>query len=204
MFYKIGEPHGLPHDPFKSCIVPRPIGWISSLSEKGVVNLAPFSFFNGVCSDPPMVMLGINGVKPEGGDKDTLANIEATKEFVVNMVPFALFDQMNATSAAVPADINELELAGLTPAPAELVAPPRVAESPIHMECIYNRTIDLPCTVPGQRNSLVLGEVIGIHIADEALTNGMVDTAKIRPLSRLGYMEYAVINEVFSKNRPTA
>jgi len=204
MFYKIGEPHGLPHDPFKSCIVPRPIAWVSSVSAAGIVNLAPFSFFNGVCSDPPMVMLGINGYKPDGNSKDTLANIEATKEFVINMVPYALMDQMNTSCAAVPPEVNEMELAGLTPAPSELIAPPRVAESPIHMECIFDRTIELPSTDPKSRNAMVLGQVVGIHIADEALTDGMIDTAKIRPLSRLGYMEYAVINEVFSLNRPKA
>ena len=203
MFYKVGEPHGLPHDPFKSCIVPRPIGWVSTVSATGIVNLAPFSFFNGVCSDPHMVMLGINGYHPSGGDKDTLANIEATKEFIVNMVPYVLMEQMNTTSASVPSEVNEMELAGLTPAPAELVAPPRVAESPIHLECIYERTVELPCTIPNQRNTMVLGQVVGIHIADEVLTDGMVDTAKIRPVARLGYMEYAVVNEVFSLARPT-
>ncbi|MCW9035764.1 MAG: flavin reductase family protein [Rhodospirillales bacterium] len=202
MFYKIGEPHGLPHDPFKSCIAPRPIGWVSSLSATGVVNLAPFSFFNGLASDPPLVMIAINGYQPHGGEKDTLMNIEATKEFVVNMVPYALMEQMNTSCAPVAPEVNEMELAGLTPFPSELIAPPRVAESPIHLECIYERTVELPCTIENSRNAMVIGEVIGIHIADEVLTDGMVDTAKIRPISRLGYMEYAVVNEVFSMNRP--
>ncbi len=202
MFYKIGDPHGLAHDPFKSCIVPRPIGWVSTVSEKGVVNLAPFSFFNGLASDPPLVMIAINGYQPHGSEKDTLANIEATKEFVVNMVPYALREQMNKTSAPVMPEVNEMELAGLTAFPSELVAPPRVAESPIHLECIYERSVELPCTVENSRNAMVIGEVVGIHIADEVLSDGMIDTAKIKPLSRLGYMEYASIENVFSINRP--
>jgi len=202
MFYKIGEPHGLPHDPFKSCIVPRPIGWVSTISAGGIVNLAPFSFFNGVCSEPPIVMLGINGYHASGGDKDTLANIKATKEFVINMVTEPLMEKMNASCAAVPPEINEMEVAGLTPDPAELVTPPRVAESPIHLECILERIIDLPCTAENQQNNMVLGEVIGVHIADEALKDGKVDTKKIKPLSRLGYKEYSVIDNVFTQKRP--
>jgi len=202
MFYKTTDPHGLPHDPFKSCIVPRPIGWVSSISKAGEVNLAPFSFFNGLASDPPMVIFSINGKQPHGGDKDTLKNCEETGEFVVNMATEALMDPMNASCAPVGPEINEFDLSGLTPKKSELVAPPRVLESPINMECRVHEIVDLPCTIEGSRNAMVLGLVLGIHIADEALTEGLVDIEKIRPLARLGYMDYTVVEKTFTLRRP--
>ena len=149
MFYRTDQPHGLPHDPLKSCIVPRPIGWLTTLDGEGRVNLAPFSFFNGIASDPPLVVAGINGAPPPAGMKDTLANCHATGEFVANMATWDLREAMNLTSAAVPADVDEMALAGLTPAPSEMVMPPRVAESPIHMECKVHEILDMPCTAPG-------------------------------------------------------
>ena len=114
MFYKTSEPHGLPHDPFKSCIVPRPIAWVTSIHPNGAINLAPFSFFNALASDPPMVMIAFTGYHQHGGEKDTLHNIKTSGEFVVNMVPLAIKDAMNVTSGPHEHDVNELELAGLT------------------------------------------------------------------------------------------
>lgn len=198
MFY---DPHtkssGLPRDPFKSCLVPRPIGWISTLSRDGVVNLAPYSFFNGVSSSPPVVMFSSNGPGPAGG-KDSRRNCEETGEFVVNLATWDLREQVNATSAAFSPEVDELAEVGLTPAPARLVRPPRVLESPIHLECTYLKTVDLP----GDDNALVLGEVVGVHIDERVLTGGLVDMAKLRPIARLGYMDYCVVDEVFSMQRP--
>jgi len=203
MFYETkANEHGLPHDPFKSCVVPRPIGWISTVSAAGIVNLAPYSFFNAVASDPPMVMYCSNGPATRPS-KDNLANIEATGEFVYNVATWDLRDPMNASSAAVAPEIDEFPLAGLTPAPARLVRPPRVAESPIHLECRLHQVIDLPCDTPGARNAMVLGRVLGVHIDERVLTDGLVDMAKLRPIARLGYMDYARVDFVFSMRRPS-
>ncbi|MAG95443.1 MAG: flavin reductase family protein [Alphaproteobacteria bacterium] len=203
MFYEPKDGHGLPHNPFKSLIVPRPIGWISTVSADGIANLAPFSFFNGVSDTPPAVMFAANGRINQGRLKDTLTNVEATGEFVVNLATEALSDEMNATSASVDPEVDEFALAGLTATPSRIVKPPRVAQSPAQLECRYLQTVDLASSDPDIRNAVVLGEVIGIHIADEALTaEGRVDTALMRPLARLGYMEYTVVEKVFSLDRP--
>jgi flavin reductase (DIM6/NTAB) family NADH-FMN oxidoreductase RutF len=202
MFYKTSDHHGLPHSPFKSLIVPRPIGWISSLSQDGIRNLAPFSFFNGLSDSPPMVMFAVNELSGDENRKDSPSNIEATGDFVVNMATEALTDQMNASSATVPNDVDEFELAGLTSEPSAMVKAPRVAESPAHMECVFLQRLELPSNDPARRNEVVIGEVVGIHIRDEVLVDGMVDMSKIRPLARLGYMDYTVIDNVFTLNRP--
>lgn len=202
MFYKIGSPHGLPRDPFKSCIVPRPIGWISTISPDGVVNLAPYSFFNGVAGKPPMVMFATNGKQPHGA-KDSVANAEATGEFVCNMATWELRQEMNRTSAPVPPEGDEFELAGLETEPSELVKPPRVKASPTHLECLYHTTLELPCDIEGGRNAICVGRVIGIHVRDEFLTDGLVDIGRIQPLARLGYQDYTVAEKVVQITRPT-
>ncbi len=201
MFYKTGEPHGLPHDPFKSCVVPRPIGWISTIGADGTVNLAPYSFFNAVAGAPPMVMFSANGRHPHGA-KDSLANAEATGEFVCSMATWELREKMNATSAPVPPETDEFELAGLETEPSELVKPPRVKVSPVHLECLYHQTVDLPCDIEGGRNAICIGRVIGVHVRDEALTDGLVDIARIKPLARLGYQDYTIAEKVFTMPMP--
>ena len=201
MFYKIGGPHGLPHDPFKSCVVPRPIGWISTIGADGAVNLAPYSFFNAVATEPPMVMFSSNG-KQAHGTKDSVANAEATGEFVCNMATWDLRDPMSQTSRPVPPEVDEFELAGLETQPSELVKPPRVKASPIHLECVYHQTLELPCDIEGGRNAVCIGRVVGVHIRDEFMTHGMVDIARIRPLARLGYQDYTVVDDVFPLTRP--
>ena len=202
MFYETEDNrHGLPRDPFRSCIVPRPIGWISTISRDGVVNLAPFSFFNGVALDPPMVMFAANG-PPSRASKDTLTNCEETGEFVANIATWDLRDQMNETSAGVAPDVDEMAVARLETAPSRLVKPPMVKASPIHMECRYHQTVDLPCGDPGARNAIVLGRVIGVHIAESVLTDGLVDMAKLKPIARLGYMDYTRVDMVFTMERP--
>jgi len=198
MFYETKDnKHGLPRDPFKSCIVPRPIGWITTLSAEGIVNLAPYSFFNGVSADPPMVMFSNNGPA-----KDSLVNCEASSEFVANLANWELRDQMNETSAAVGTEVDEFTLAGLETEPARLVKPPRVKAAPILLDDLYHQTVDLPSDTLGSRNAIVLGRVIGIHNKDEVLTDGMIDMSKIKPIARLGYMDYTRVDLVFTMPRP--
>jgi len=203
MFYETKDHHGLPHDPFKSCVVPRPIGWITTLDRNGVVNLAPYSFFNGVASEPPMVMFASSGPASQP-TKDSQANCEATGEFVVNLATWELREAMNRSSAPVAPEVDEMALAGLEQVPSRLVKPPRIAASPIHLECLYHQTVELPCDVPGARNALVLGRVVGIHISDDVLTDGLIDMAKFVPIARLGYMDYTKAETVFTMHRPVA
>ena len=203
MFYETKDAgHGLAVDPFKSLVVPRPIGWVTSLDEEGRINLAPFSFFNAVAEDPPMVVFSPSGRKPDRPVKDSRANIEATKEFVCNLSTWDLREAMNATSAVLPAGVDEMKAAGLSPLPSRLVRPPRVAESPVHLECRLWRVIDLPSWDPEEPNGLIIGEVVGIHIADHLIKNGRVDIVSARPIARLGYSEYAVVGDKFNMRRP--
>jgi flavin reductase (DIM6/NTAB) family NADH-FMN oxidoreductase RutF len=160
MFYEPAKRnHGLPHDPFKAIVAPRPIGWISSIGKSGNVNLAPYSFFNGVATFPPMVMFSSEGLK------DSVANISETMEFVCNLATWDLRDAMNRTSESVARDVNEFELAGLTPALSNLVKPPRVAESPCALECKATDIVRMKGPDGSPRdNYVVFGEVVGIHI----------------------------------------
>ncbi len=202
MFYRTEEGHGLRHNPFKSLVVPRPIGWITTLSAEGVVNLAPYSFFNGVADRPPCVCFAPNGSHAEGGYKDTLLNIGATGEFVVNIVSYDLREAMNATAAMVPRGVDEMALAALEKAPSRTVAPPRVKASPAALECRHIQTVELPSDVPGEPNHVVFGQVVGIYIDDAVITDGLVDMAKMRPIARLGYHDYTLVDTVFTMIRP--
>ena len=203
MFYETKDAgHGLAADPFKSLVVPRPIGWITSVDREGRVNLAPFSFFNAVAEDPAMVVFAPGGRKPDRPIKDSRANIEATAEFVCNLATWDLREAMNATAAVLPAGADEMQAAGLTAAPSRLVRPPRVAESPVQLECKLWKVIDLPSRDREEPNCMVVGEVLGIHIADELIRNGRVDIVAARPIARLGYSEYAVVDGKFSMRRP--
>ena len=206
MFYETADnKHGLPHDPFKMCVIPRPIGWVSTISADGIVNLAPYSFFNAIASNPPQVMFCGNGRPPDGvpgSIKDSPANCAATGEFVVNLATWDLKMAMSASSAAVPAHADEFALAGLEPLPSRLVRPPRVKGAPVHLECRYQQTVELPCSDPHSRNLMVIGEVIGIHIDEAYLTDGLLDPAKMKPIARLGYKDYAVVEKTFTMPRP--
>ncbi|MEM7171080.1 MAG: flavin reductase family protein [Pseudomonadota bacterium] len=202
MFYKVDEPHGLARNPFKSLVAPRPIGWISSQDVEGRLNLAPYSFFNAVAADPPIVMFANNGAHSEGGAKDSVVNIESTKEFVCNLATWDTRESMNVSSAMVARDRDEFEMAGLTPIASKLVAPPRVKESPVHMECRYLQSLQLPSPDPNQPNTVVFGQVLGIHIDESILTEGYVDIAKLKPIARLGYMDYCVVEDRFTMTRP--
>ncbi len=199
MFY---EPRGrdrvaLPHDPLKAMIAPRPIGWISTMSAAGAVNLAPYSFFNAFSSSP--MILGFSSE----GRKDSLAFGTETGEFVWNMPTFALRDRMNATSAHLPRGVNEFEHAGLETAPSRLVKPPRVAASPCALECRVTQVVDLTDVERGPVGAhLVLGQVIGVHIDERYIRQGRLDTAALRPIARCGYADYAVVDRLFALDRP--
>ncbi len=200
MFYDaIDNHHGLPHDPLKALLVPRPIGWISTVSADGVCNLAPYSFFNGVGEKPGYVVFGSAGMK------DSLTNIAHSGEFVCSMATYELRHHMNMTSAAVPHGVDEFPLAGLTGMTSRLVKPPRVKESPVALECRHFQTIALPGAGRYHHSySLVIGLVVGVHIDDAYIRNGIVDTAAMRPIARLGYMDYAVVTPetTFTIERP--
>jgi len=198
MFYEPQKNnHGLKHAPFKSCIVPRPIGWISTLNKAGVVNLAPFSQSNILGWDPPYVMFSAF-TRFDGRRKDSVANAEETGEFVFNMATYDLREAVVLTSAIEDAGVDEMAKAGLTPAPSNLVKPPRVAESPISMECKHYQTMILPSDTVGLYNSVVVGKVLGIHIRDEIIgQDGKLDMLKVRPLARMGYLDYTSVTEIF-------
>ena len=206
MFYEpTKRDQRLAKNPFSSLIVPRPIGWISSRAADGVVNLAPYSFFNAVCYHPPTVMFSSGSSTGGDGKKDSLRNIEATGEFVCNLVTWETCEQMNQTAASVPPETDEMNLAGLTPIPSKLVGVPRVAEAPVHLECRFVKRVDIPNSMGKDRYVMVLGEVVGIHIQDDLITDeGLVDVAKMRPVGRLGYNDYTQIddNSLFSIKRP--
>ena len=198
MFYDaVANSHGLQWDPFKALVSPRPIGWISTLDQNGVVNLAPYSFFNAVSTDPHFVMFS------SGGRKDSQRNAEETGEFVCSLATFELREAMNRTSQHVGPEVDEMALAGLTAAPSKNVAPLRVEDSPVDFECTYWRTIELPGPDGGPgTHAIVLGQVVGVHIDDAAIVDGKVDVTKLKPIARLGYGDYAVIDEVFELSRP--
>jgi flavin reductase (DIM6/NTAB) family NADH-FMN oxidoreductase RutF len=203
VFYEPRDGHGLPHDPFNAIVVPRPIGWITTLDEQGRVNLAPFSFFNAVAYVPPQVMFATTGPHAQGdAHKDSMRNALATREFVVNLATWDLREAVNLTSAPAPHGVDELALAGLTGAPSRVVAPPRVAESPVHLECRVTTHVELPTPDAEDPNTVVFGEVVGVHVADETIVDGMVDVTRLDPIARLGYREYTRVQDTFMMTRP--
>jgi len=202
MFYSTDtNKHGLRFNPFKALIVPRPIGWVSTLSEDGIPNLAPFSFFNAVGDNPPMIMFSV------GWRNNTLQNIEATKECTCSFASKSLVDAMNMSSAGVAHSVDEFSLAELEGADSQLVKPQRVAASPAALECRYWKSIELPAKHDGSPGyTTVFAEVVGVYINDDCIKDGLVNTAAMQPVARLGYMDYAVVDEsnMFSLNRPVA
>ena len=205
MFYEpANNDHGLPFNPLKSCVVPRPIGWITTMSADGVVNLAPFSFFNMLSYDPPFVLFSCGAHSEDSAHKDSVRNVEATGEFVYNMATWAQRDQMNQTGMIIERGVDELAAAGLEPLPSRLIEPPRVAGAPVHFECKHHRTVELPGHTPEANHQVVFGEVIGVHIDDDALTaEGLLDVVKIRPIARLGYKDYVSVERTFAMEKRT-
>jgi flavin reductase (DIM6/NTAB) family NADH-FMN oxidoreductase RutF len=198
MFYHTStNDHGLPFDPFKAIVAPRPIGWISSISAKGEVNLAPYSFFNAISGQPPCVMFSSDGYK------DSVANIAETREFVCNLATWDLREAVNQTSATLPRGSNEMEKAGLAATESRLVEPPRVAAAPCALECKLLQIIRLD-DLEGRAldQYVVIGQVVGVHIEDRFLRDGRLDTAAMQPIGRCGYSDYAVVTSVFQMKRP--
>lgn len=197
MFYEPSRGHGLPHDPFKAIVAPRPIGWISSLAADGSVNLAPYSFFNALGSHPHLVMFSSEG------EKDSATFARETGEFVANLVTRDLAEKMNRTSIDAPRGISEFEHAGLTMVPSTLVAPPRVGEAHAALECKVTEWLE-PKGFDGRPsgNIVVFGEVVGVHIDDAMLTDGLFDIVRAGNTARLGYMDYASVTETFQMRRP--
>lgn len=199
-FYEPAKGHGLPHDPFNAIVGPRPIGWISSVAADGTVNLAPYSFFNAFNYRPPII--GFASVN----EKDSLANARATGEFVWNLATRAQAEAMSATSAMAGAEVDEFALAGLTKLPSTLVAPPRVAGSPVHMECRVSQIVRLTAADGTPAPSwMVFGEVVGVHIDEALLDEGVYRTGRARPIMRGGgtadYFEVSEAN-LFRMARP--
>ena len=199
MFYRPKDGHGLLHNPFNAIVSPRPIGWISTQDTNGIRNLAPYSFFNAVAYVPPQVMFSSTGVKPDqNGTKDSVANIRETNAFCVNIVEYAMRDQMNASSQTLKKEEDEFVKAGLKAIPCDTIKGFRVGGAPASLECKLTQIVELP----GEVNFVVFGEVIGVHIRDNCLVNGRFDVSKFRPLARLGYRDYSVVDNIFSLDRP--
>lgn len=200
MFYDaIKNDHGLRYDPFKAIVAPRPIGWITSMNLKGEINLAPYSFFNAISTRPALVMFSSEGLK------DSVSFIAESGEFVCNLATWDLREAVNATSAPLPRGVNEMERAGLAPAPSRLVKPPRVAASPCALECKLIQIVPIESVgaLPVDCH-VVMGHVIGVHIDDRFIVDGLLDTAAMRPIARCGYDQYAVVESLFSMRRPSA
>jgi flavin reductase (DIM6/NTAB) family NADH-FMN oxidoreductase RutF len=200
MFYDaVKNDHGLRYDPFKAIVAPRPIGWVTTMNGQGDINLAPYSFFNGISSRPALVMFSSEGLK------DSVSFIRETGEFVCNLATWDLRTQMNATSAPLPRGVNEMERAGLAPAPSRLVKPPRVAASPCALECKLIKIVPIE-SAGGMAVDchVVIGHVIGVHIDDRFIVDGKLDTAAMKPIARCGYDQYAVVESLFSMQRPTS
>jgi len=196
------DDHGFKHSPFKSCVVPRPIGWISTLGPDGIANLAPFSQFQNITYDPPIVMFAANQ-RTTAKRKDTVINVEATGEFVWNMATYDLREAVNLSSREFPPEVDEFEMAGLEKAPSLIVKPPRVAASPVQFECRHLQTIRIPGNGDMGSADIVIGRVVHIHISDEALTaDGRIDIEKIKPLARLGYFNYTYVDKQFEMLPP--
>ena len=197
-FYEPGQGHGLPHDPFKAIVAPRPIGWISTVGPEGRVNLAPYSFYNAFCEAPPIVGFS------SGGRKDSQRNAEATGEFVANLVTRRHAQAMNLTSAPFPHGVDEMAHAGLAAAPSRLVRPPRVADAPAALEC--KLLLALPLSDLEGRptgSTLLLGQVVGVHIDPAYLKGGLFDIAAAGTIARCGYRgDYAEVTSVFEMLRP--
>ena len=190
---------GLPHNPFTACVVPRPIGWISTVSTEGVHNLAPFAQFQNVTFEPPTVLFSAVGLPA----KDTLNNVRATGEFVWNLATYDLREKVAGSATTFPPEVDEFEALQLEWLPSTQIKPRRVAASPIHFECRMRQTIDIPSRIPEGAATIVIGSVVGIHISDDALTaDGRVDVPRLKPLARLGYLDYTAVTSMFQISPP--
>ena len=190
-FYSLGD---IPKGYLKSCFLPRPIAWISSLSKEGKVNLAPFSFYNLVSDSPPMIIFSTTGKHVEGGKKDTLQNIEETKKFIINVPSYRHAESLNITSSMVNREINEFELAEIDYLVSKTNGIPFVKDISIRIECEYYKSISLPKGSDDLINIMIIGYVTGIGVGDDIVKNGKIDVGSLKPISRLGYNDYAFID----------
>jgi len=188
-------------DPYKSLIFPRPIGWISSIDKKGIVNLAPYSYFNAIADDPPQIMFVAGASDRSSQKKDTLTNIMTTKEFVVNFATTATRKQMNLSSKDIHKDDDEFVLTKLKKRKSRLVTVPSVDDSPVNLECKLLKSIKLKST-SRKFSTMVMGEVIGIYIKDSFIEKGRVNSAAMRYVARMGYSEYTTVSSKFKMKRP--
>ncbi len=199
MFYRPSDGHGLPHNPFNAIVSPRPIGWISTRGADGHDNLAPYSFFNAVAYVPPQVMFASTSAKQDRGDtKDSVAQIRETGVFCVNIVEYEMRDVMNDSSGPWEREVDEFEHAGIEKAQCSEIDCARVAKAPANLECRLTQIVELP----GEANFAVFGEVVGVHMRDDCLVDGIFDVLTFNPLSRMGYRDYTVVREKFSLKRP--
>ncbi len=203
MFYdpRQGVAAPLRHNPLNVLVAPRPIGWISTISHSGVANLAPFSYFNAISADPAMLMFAPNA-KPDGCHKDTLRNLGEVPQFVVNIVSAQMIGAMNATSATFEFGIDEFDAVGIARAPCVNVRPPRVDAAAASLECEVHDVIALPAGASGRGSHLVIGNVVGIHIAQSCIRDGAVDQLSLAQVARLGRNDYTVVREIFEVPRP--
>lgn len=197
MFYEPSNGHGLPHDPFKAIVAPRPIGWISTRGRNGALNLAPYSYFNAFCGSPPLVWFSSEG------KKDSFTAASETGEFVANLVSADLAEKMNATSIDAPRGVSEFDYAGLTPTPSRLVAAPRVAEAHAALECRVTELIE-PKRLDGRPAGVFVcvGEVVGVHIDEAMLADGLFDNVRAGNVARLGYFDFSSVAALFAMRRP--
>jgi flavin reductase (DIM6/NTAB) family NADH-FMN oxidoreductase RutF len=205
MFYKVTDGHGsanLKHNPLNALVAPRPIAWVSTRGKHGSSNLAPFSYFNLVSLDPPILMFSPNEKDTHGAPKDTLRNIRETQEFVVNVVPWRLREAMNMTSSILKYGDSEFELAGLAEAPSTLLQAPRIQEAPAALECQLFHIMPLPTGSGGRQSHAVFGEIVGVYIDANFINNGIVDVLKIAPLARLGGVDYTAVERIETIPRP--
>ena len=199
MFYRPEDGHGLKHNPFNAIITPRPIAWISTRGADGSENLAPYSFFNGAAYVPPQVMFASTSAKDDRfGTKDTLSNIRETEVFCINVVAYDAREKMNETSGTWPKEVDEFDKALVAGAPCEAFDCSRVADAPASLECRLVQVV----TLKGEANFVVVGEVVGVHLRDDCVNNGIFDVLSYNPLTRLGYRDYSVIRDLFSLKRP--
>lgn len=193
------ETSGLPHSPFTACCVPRPIGWMSTVSSDGINNLAPFSQFQNVTFEPPTVLFSVCGLPL----KDTARNVLDTGEFVWNMATYELREVVARSAIRYPPEVDEFKILGIETLPSKKVAPLRVAASPVHFECRLFQAVEIPGRIPEGHATILIGSVVGIHIKDEVITgDGRIDVVGIRPLARAGYLDYTTLDWTFELTDP--
>lgn len=198
MFYTPEGGHGLPHDPLNALVAPRPIAWISTRSRAGVANLAPYSYFNLLAPSPPQVMFSSHDPKADGSEKDTIANVRETGVFCVNLVDFSQRFDMQITAQDLPSQVDEIALAGLTTCPCETIACPRLPQAPAALECRLTQLVPLK----GVQNTMAIGDVIGLHLREDLITDGQFDHRKFSALARLGYKDFSRVGDVFTLRPP--